>query len=218
MRRRVLCMVLALVMVCLWYVIAEGNNNLVINPSFEADDGSGSPTDWKVDVSAPILIGMNVTDEVAASGDKSLMTIFKAAALGEPKIGVTSMQYVNVEPNKVYKVSFKYQKKDVVAERSRILMLELCKEENGTWERIIYTEPPIMWDHDLSGEWSDQGYRVVMLDSKVSEDHGEWKESWVVIKTTEETSAIALSFAITVWKLYKPGKIYFDDVVITQIQ
>lgn len=220
-----LCVLLAVVM-CVSYIGAEGGENLVLNPSFESVDKSGEPLEWEVDNPIPIITKLEVSDDTAVSGDKSLKISAKGAnGRWEARV----RQRVLVEPNKLYKVSLYHRKENIDADIT-VIIIEPEKNVNDNWVSISYGQTKIIEDVNakivdrtihLHG-WEDKDWVVTLIDRGSDLAREEWVEDWVIIKTPDETEALLLTVGMKIWmvtdSVVKDGALYIDDISVVEVQ
>jgi hypothetical protein len=220
-----LCVLLAVVM-CVGYIGAEGGENLVLNPSFESVDKSGEPSDWEVDNPIPIITKLEISDDMAVSGDKSLKISAKGAnGRWEARV----RQRVLVEPNKLYKVSLYHRKENIDADIT-VIIIDPEKKVNDNWVSISYGQTKIMEEANVKivdrtihlHGWEDKDWTVTLIDRGSDLAIGEWVEDWVIIKTPDQTGALLLSVGMKIWmvsdSVIKDGTLYIDDISVVEVQ
>ncbi len=207
--------VLVLSMSC--FVFA-GTPNLLKNPSFEEVDKGKLPIAWETNAQEKNgTIAFSVSDEKALSGKysgKVEVRVIDPNAKANKLEGIY-LQNVSVQDDKLYKLTFNYNKDNIKAAMPFIIFYDsdggrITSIDDSCIHSYSILEEELSWEVVANNG-------AVRLSDNASKDQ-EWIQRWIVVKPPKGTSEIG------VWintkggtvDLSRSGSLYWDDLSMVQ--
>ena len=216
--RSLLCIVVIVLALFLSCSVFAATPNLLKNPSFEEADKGKLPIAWEINAQEKNgTIAFGVSDEKALSGKYSGKVQVKVIDPNAKanKLEAIYCQNVSVQDNKLYKLTFNYNRDNIKTVMPFIIFLDSDGERiTSIDDASIYSCSTL--ETDLSWEVvANNG--ALRLSDNISKDL-EWIERWIVVKPPKGTSEIA------VWinakggtvDLSRSGSLYWDDLSMIQ--